>query len=194
MSLLPSPRHECEITTSHFIFCDEFPLTCPAGCQRRIPRREMATHLQQNCPMEFVECEYKMLGCSELIRQNAATGHNADDKYHLKMAVKAQVKMFSCLQTAFTKPYMTTPDITHLALPFRPWLQNTPTCYPRSPWVIKVVGFQEKKENDEWWYSDPVYSHFGGYKMLLEGSLGLRHQPTTPVLVLQLVGRPKRPY
>ena len=30
-----------------------------------------------------------------------------------------------------------------------------------------MEGFQEKKENDEEWLSDPVYSHFGGYKMCL---------------------------
>ena len=30
--------------------------------------------------------------------------------------------------------------------------------------------------------------------LLLEGFLGFRHQLTTPVLGLQLVGRPKRPY
>ena len=27
--------------------------------------------------------------------------------------------------------------------------------------------FQEKKENEEPWVTDPVYSHFGGYKMCL---------------------------
>ena len=55
-----------------------------------------------------------------------------------------------------------------LPLPFCKWLQTAPTCYPRPPWVIKMEGFQEKKENDEEWNSDPVYSHFGGYKMCLQ--------------------------
>ena len=30
-----------------------------------------------------------------------------------------------------------------------------------------MEGLLEKKGNDEEWYSDPVYSHFGGYKMCL---------------------------
>ena len=34
------------------------------------------------------------------------------------------------------------------------------------PWVIEMTGFQEKKKNEQW-FSDPVYSHFGGYKMCL---------------------------
>ena len=155
------------ITTSHFTFCGDFPLSCPAGCHRCIPRKKMATHLQQTCPMEFVECEYKMLGCSELVRRKASKEHAADDKYHIKMAMKAQATMFFCLQSAFSTSFKTTPDISHLPLSFRPWLQNISTCYPHPPWVLKVKGFQEKKENEEEWYSDPVYSHFGGYKMCL---------------------------
>ena len=155
------------ITTSHFTFCGDFPLSCPAGCHGCMPRNTMATHLQQTCPMEFVECEYKMLGCSELVRRKAIKEHIADDKYHLKMAMKAQATMFTCLQSAFSTSFKTTPDTSHLPLPFRPWLQNTPTSYPRPPWVIKMEGFQEKKEKNEQWFSDPVYSHFGGYKMCL---------------------------
>ena len=115
--------------------------------------------------MEFVECEYQILGCNELVRRKAVDEHLADDKYHLKMAMKAQAMMFSCLKCAFSASFKTTPDISLLPLSFRPWLQNTPTCYPRPPWVIKVKGFQKRKEMNEDWFSDPVYSHFGGYKM-----------------------------
>ena len=117
--------------------------------------------------MELVECEYKMLGCSELVRRKAIDEHLADDKYHLKMAMKAQASMFACLKCAFSTSFKTTPDVSLLSLSFRPWLQNTPTCYPHPPWVFKMDGFQEKKDEDEEWYSDPVYSHFGGYKMCL---------------------------
>ena len=42
-----------------------------------------------------------------------------------------------------------------------------PTSYPRPPCVIKLKGFQKKKEKNGTWFSDPVYSHFGGYKMCL---------------------------
>ena len=155
------------ITTSHFSFCEDFPLSCPAGCHGCMPRNTMATHLQQTCPMEFVECEYKMLGCSELVRRKAIKEHIADDKYHIKMAMKAQIAMFSCMQSAISTSFKFRPDVSHLPLTFRPWLLNTPTCYPRPPWVIKMEGFQEKKEKNEVWFSDPVYSHFGGYKMCL---------------------------
>ena len=156
------------ITTSHFTLCGDFLLTCPAVCRGRMARKNMATHLQQTCPIEFVECEYQILGCNELVRRKAMDEHLADDKYHLKMAMKAQATMFSCLKSAFSASFKTTPDVSILPLLFRPWLQNTPTCYPHPPWVIKMKGFQKRKEKNEEWFSDPVYSHFGGYKMCLK--------------------------
>ena len=58
-------------------------------------------------------------------------------------------------------------DTSHLPVPCHRWLQNMPTCYPRPPWVIKMEGFQKKMEKNEEWFSDPVYSRFGGYKMCL---------------------------
>ncbi len=155
------------ITTSHLTFCGDFPLNCP-GCHDHILRKNIAAHLQQSCPMESVECKYKMLGCSDLVRRDKYAGHVADYKRHLTMAIEAQAAMFSCLQSAFSTSFKTTPDISHLPLPFRPWLQNPPTCYPRPPWVFKHEGFQEKLDNNtQYWFTGPVYSHFGGYKMCL---------------------------
>ena len=50
------------------------------------------------------------------------------------------------------------------------WLQNKVLQKePLPPWVFRMERFQEKKENDEEWYSDPVYSYLGGYKMCLCG-------------------------
>ena len=57
-----------------------------------------------------------------------------------------------------------------LPIPFRPWFHTIPTCYLRQPWVIKIEDFQEKMKNGEVWFSDPVYSRFGGYKMCLKVS------------------------
>ena len=44
------------------------------------------------------------------------------------------------------------------------WLTNI-VIRQEPPWVIKMTGFQKKKMGDVDWYSNPVYSHFGGYKM-----------------------------
>ena len=53
-----------------------------------------------------------------------------------------------------------------------------------------MEGFQEKQENDEVWYSDPVYSHFGGYKMCLTvHAVGQRSAKGTHVSVFVSIMR-----
>ena len=55
--------------------------------------------------------------------------------------------------------------VSTIPLAYRPWLHSLPTCYPCPPCVLKLEEFQETVEYEEMWYSDPVYSHIGGYKM-----------------------------
>ena len=50
----------------------------------------------------------------------------------------------------------------------KPWLENKqPMKQPVLPWVTKMEGFHSKKDSKEAWFSEAVYSHFGGYKMCL---------------------------
>ena len=86
--------------------------------------------------------------------------HLQDKQQHLDVVLSSYVSLTVLVPDLL---YGSTPNIP---LPLRRWLQNTPTCYPRPPWVFKMEGFQEKKKSEEW-YSDPVYSHFGGYKMCI---------------------------
>ena len=54
------------------------------------------------------------------------------------------------------------------SLEHKTWMMNkTLQKKPVPPWVIKMEGFQKKEEENKVWFSDPVYSHFGGYKMCL---------------------------
>ena len=155
------------VTTTHFTACEFFTLTCPAGCHNRYSRKQMASHLAE-CAEELVPCQYASIGCQEVIRRRQLQAHMDNQKdYHFRKAME----MVTLLGMAVTQLSMSmrlgAPDTNCLPLPFRPWLQNMPTCYPRPPWVLEMNGFQEKKNEDEDWFSDPVYSHFGGYKMCL---------------------------
>ena len=161
------------VTTTHFTSCNVFPLTCPAGCQNRYLRKRMASHLAE-CKEEFVPCTYASVGCQKVIKRKQLQAHVDDQKdYHFQRAMEmvTQLGMAVTELSVSMRLIVTggaTPDTNRLPLLFRPWLQNTPTCYPCPPWVNKMEEFQEEKEKNEVWYSDPVYSHFGGYKMCLK--------------------------
>ena len=157
------------ITTTHNAICGDFPLLCPAGCgdkERKRKRKNMQSHLSTECPEEYVSCKYATFGCDTAVRRREKESHFSDDTFHFKKSMESQIAMFQSLGTLFQSSTYTRPDVASLPLSFRPWLQNTPTCYPRPPWVVKLEGFEEKRLH-ELWYSEPVYSHFGGYKMRL---------------------------
>ena len=155
-----------DVTTVHYTTCGDFPLSCPSGCGKKIKRRNMESHLSTECPEEYILCKYVMFGCDTAVKRREKETHFSDKALHLEKSVESQLAMFQCLGSFFQSPARQ-PDVTSLPLSFRPWLQNTPTCYPRPPWVVKLREFEKKKRNDKCWYSGPVavYSHFGGYKM-----------------------------
>ena len=161
-----------EVTTTHFTTCGKFPLGCSAGCCSFHSRGEMAIHLI-SCAWELVPCKYATIGCEEVMKRKDLQTHLRDKKdYHLEKAMDMVMQLsMGQSETSTTVRMIVTGtaecDTSHLPVPFRRWLQNTPTCYPCPPLIIKMEGFQGKKERDVEWFSDPVYSHFGGYKMCL---------------------------
>ena len=158
------------VTTTHFTNCESFRLKCPAGCRKRPLRCTMDAHLA-DCEEELVPCKYAAIGCEEVMKRKDQQTHLEVKKdYHLEKSMD-RVMQLSMGQSELSVSMKSmaaggvTYDTTHLPLPFRPWLQSTPTSYPRPPCVFKMDGFKEENEGN--WYSDPVYSHFGGYKMCL---------------------------
>ena len=171
----PHCKHQdayVNIITTHSTICEEFPLVCPAGCRKRHPRNKMAAHLAI-CGEELVPCKYSSIGCHEVIKRQHLPVHLDKKKdVHLERSMDMVMQLSMGLsELSMSMRLMAAgavkPETSHLPLTFRHWLQNTPTCYPRPPWVIKMERFQKRKEKDEKWFSDPVYSHFGGYKMCL---------------------------
>ena len=150
-----------EVTTTHPTTCEHIPLPCPTGCDKLgLLRRDMAHHLSEDCPNELVPCTLAIAGCQQIVKRKDLQQHLQDKDLHLGTVVSSYISL-----TVFVQDMLhgSTPNIP---FPLCPWLQNTPTCYPRPPWVFKMEGFQGKKKINEW-CSDPVYSHFGGYKMCL---------------------------
>ena len=128
-------------------------MKCPnwdKGCEWQGDLGDTAQHRGTKCQMEAILCT---TGCKETILRGYLKRHAE-----------------TCPQRAYKCPHCQFEDtfVNVTTSPCRRWLKNSPTCYPRPPWVIKMEGFQEKMEGNEEWFSDPVYSHFGGYKMCLK--------------------------
>ena len=165
----PKPCPYCDFTTTqkeifqrHVTTCDSHKFPCPNYCGAAPSRRDLHQHLEE-CPEQLIRCKFSILGCDAVLSRKAMERHVTTSAEHstefLFQHVMKLTVLFNqmCVSSGVLNP-----------LEEKTWLTNKVLQKePVPPWVIKLMGFQEKKDGDEVWYSDPVYSHFGGYKMCL---------------------------
>ena len=163
------PCPYCDFTTiqkeklqEHLTTCDSHTFQCPNGCGTAPSRRDLNQHLEE-CPEQLVQCKFSMLGCDAVLPRKAMESHVATSAEHsTEFLLQHVMKMTVLFNQLCAKSGVLNP------LEQKTWLMNKVLQKePVPPWVIKIEGFQKNKEENEEWFSDPVYSHFGGYKMCL---------------------------
>ena len=145
----------------HLTTCNSHTFRCPNGCGAAPSRKDFNQHLEE-CPEQLVRCKFSMFGCDAVLSKKSMEHHIATSAEHSEFLLQHVMKMTDLVSQLCAKSGVPNP------LEQKTWLMNKILQKePVPPWVIKMEGFQEKKEESEEWYSDPVYSHFGGYKMCL---------------------------
>ena len=166
----PKPCPYCDFTTTqkeklqkHLDTCDSHTFRCPNGCEAAPSRKDLDKHLEE-CPEQLIDCKFSILGCDAVLPRKAMERHVTTSAEHSTEQLSQHVMKLTVLVSQLcAKSGVVNP------LEQKTWLQNKALRKePVPPWVIKMMGFQEKKDEDEEWYSDPVYSHFGGYKICLK--------------------------
>ena len=163
----PKPCPYCDFTTiqkenlqQHLKTCDSHTFQCPNGCGAAPSRRGLNQHLEE-CPEQLVQCKFSMLGCDAVLLRKAMESHIATSAEHsTEFLLQHIMKLTDLVSQLCAKSGVSNP------LDQKTWLTNK-VLRQEPPRVLKMTGFQVKKEENEEWYSDPVYSHFGGYKMCL---------------------------
>ena len=159
----------CDFTTihkeklqKHLTTCNSHTFRCPNGCGTAPSRRGFNQHLEE-CPEQLVHCKFSILGCDAVLPRKSMESHVASTAEHsTEFLLQHVMKLTDLVSQLCTKSRVLNP------LDRKMWLMNKILQKEPVPsWVIKMEGFQKKKEENEEWCSDPVYSHFGGYKMCL---------------------------
>ena len=166
----PKPCPYCDFITvqkvelqKHLVMCDSHTFRCPNGCGATPTRKFLYQHLDK-CPEQLVRCKFSILGCDVELPRKAMERHLATaEKHSTEFLLQHVMKLTVLVSQLCAKSGVPMP------LEQKKWLQNEVLQKePVPPWVVKMEGFQEKKESDEKWFSHPVYSHFRGYKMCLK--------------------------
>ena len=155
------------IESSHYTVCTDFPVFCPTGCSMQVPRCELESHLNDVCCKKLVRCKYHQIGCPTVLEVKDMEEHLETQKdAHLELAMNAIVKLNTCVSQLQLLPALSQQLAGAMVPLSRPWLE-TPSTLPFPPWIIKLEGYAEKKAKNLTWYSEPFFTHPGGYKMCL---------------------------
>ncbi len=53
-----------DVATNHWPMCKCYPVSCPHKCiQNALQRQNLQKHLNEECPLQEIECEFKYSGC-----------------------------------------------------------------------------------------------------------------------------------
>ena len=159
------------ITTDHFTICEEFPFPCPNGCGiGPVRRNKMGEHLE-TCSKQEIHCVYKSLGCKEALPRYDMEKHvSSNGETHSKLVLDRVVQLSALVSEmcVLLKTHGLPVPSTVSRVTAKLWLENTqPMKQPVLPWVTKMESFRSKKESKEVWFSEAMYTHFGGYKICL---------------------------
>ena len=165
----PNKCPYCDLTTilkeklkDHLMTCEKHTFPCPNGCGATPSRKNLDEHLDE-CPEQLIRCKFSILGCDVELPRKEMSRHIATSEEHSTDFLLQHVMKLTVLVSQLCAM-----SGVPMSLEQKSWLQNKVLRKePLPPWVFRMEGFQEKKGNEEKWYSDPVYSHFGGYKMCL---------------------------
>ena len=65
-----------EVTRDHWPQCQKYPLKCPNKCcEEDIERRFLKCHLNEDCPLQEIECEFSYAGCGAKMQRRMMQEH-----------------------------------------------------------------------------------------------------------------------
>ena len=94
-----------EVTVNHWPVCSFFPLPCPNNCELVLQRREVEHHVNTDCPLTLVQCDFHVVGCQiRLTRKDMPshisenlTGHMSLLQVHMMTHAEENMPMYLLL-------------------------------------------------------------------------------------------------
>lgn len=191
----PKRPYECEhcgregtyfwISEVHWPLCDQYPVACPNNCDAgMIGRQHLKHHKEKECPLECVECEFKCVGCSVTLPRKDMPEHvNENLGWHVAMIPQMYHRMTMEFQEKLEEKSHQIEDLKSQVEAQKKELQAQRREMNMQQREIKVLksslsaltppvefilkNFEDNKQENIQWFSQPFYSHASGYKLCL---------------------------
>ena len=99
-----------DVTTNHWPICNYRPEPCPNKCgltfSRQNIRNRIASHVENDCPLGFIDCEYKRVGCDmKVLRKDMCAHLDENVANHLSLQAVEQQKIANSIKLGDQKSY-----------------------------------------------------------------------------------------
>ena len=151
-----------DISLNHWSVCDYYTVPCSNNCGKTIERQNLKSHIANQCPLTTVDCNYKHVGCEEQVLRKDMPVHLTENVIqHGSLQAESLKQVISQLNQLKEENKQLKEQVAKLTKDLK--LQQI--CTPICPVEFTMTIFEQKKVNDDVWFSPPFYTHPKGYKM-----------------------------
>lgn len=185
-----------DMSVKHWKVCDKYPLPCPNHCgEMDIQRRYLKHHLNEECPLQKIECEFAFAGCQiQTVRTEMPQHMTECMQDHLSLV--SRKCLYLCqrfpddLQRRFNdkvqerdiqiqeitqKLKKSEKEVAELQDRIEAMQEELDELKSDSavlksvvfvpPFEFVMTAFQRRKNEEEQWLGPSFYSHVGGYQL-----------------------------
>ena len=175
-----------DVTKKHWQVCKKYPVECPNGCgEKEIELQHLKEHLEKTCPLEVIECNFSFAGCETQLRRRVMAAHTTQNiEAHLSLLavdnkqkaakikeqedlIKKQEDRAKQLEEQVCRQEKQLGKQSDHITALLNLIEKGNCNLVIPPVEVCVDRFEERKEEENEYYSLPFYSHPGGYKMCL---------------------------
>ena len=183
LGICPKRRYACEhckeheaafedVTLNHWLVCPFFPLSCPNNCEAVIKRQELENHVNHDCSLTLVDCDFNMVGCHVRLPRKDLPTHISEN---LHDHVYAQEKMLVDLQKQVAQYKHENEELQQALAASEQKVSETLITHRQKleelsfsgtlPTEFVMDNFEEHKRIGDYWRSTAFFTHRRGYRM-----------------------------
>ena len=85
-----------DVVNKHWANCNHYPVKCMNGCGKIVKRKDLDTHVSNDCPLTVVDCAFSYFGCNvKLCRQDMTAHLVMSTIKHISLQVEGHKKVLS---------------------------------------------------------------------------------------------------
>ena len=181
-----------DVTENHWPLCDFRPVSCPNLCGVYPERRNFKDHVDKDCSLAVINCDFDYAGCDVKLPRENMPEHLFDNMVtHISMLAitckqqlsinkelrreleQSKLKIVS-LEKKLEQTASTTETVESMLLRYEP------------PIVLQMDNLSQHTSIEDQWFSPSFYSHLNGYKFCLGAMISTQPHCDVTVLFFQI--------